>query len=712
MSRGNLQGTFRVKSFPRLCSLSPQAMEGDPGLPQTSPRPGPESEPPPTPLPEAAGSRPALPHRQQRSSSAPAPSPLLLAPSCRETLKCDWSRRSEAPPSGARIASGTKRCSSGAPEVREEAEPTRNVTAASANQSAGKGRGLAVPRSREGQRGSRDKPGQNGTKRDRTGQTGTDGTNRDLREKPGPTGQTGTGGNRDRNRDRDRPPSPASIWTGTASDRSHRGVTATGTTGPGPVPPALATLRFCLPRSFPRWPRRSMSHAVLLLRRLRERRRHRNRDSGEEQDWGGDQHGVRDQDLDRDQHRDRHRARHQNLDEDRDHPRHRDENHERDRAQGWAQDQHHSPDLPARISLPAPSAAPPSPSPSPRRGRRRRPYPAQRIYRVRCSFLELSEEQALRRCRLDRAAIAALCRELGADLQSLTGRSHALPVAVKVTSALAFLASGSFQTASRLSTGISQSAMSNCLAQFLAALQRRAPRYIAFPPPPAPPGDPPALPGVLGLVGAMHVALRAPADNEPLFRNAANFHSINMQVVCDRHGAITNVVAKFPGSCANATVLENSALARLMEGSRMEGVWLLGDRTYPLKPWLLTPISGPRGAAELRYNALHSRTLDPLRRTLGLLRHRFRCLAGGGLQYSPPKVCQIFLACCILHNIALRRRVPLEPPEGLPPAPGHPEPPPQPPPPPGPGSREGRAVRARVVQQYPVPRQNGSVTPQ
>ncbi|RMB90530.1 hypothetical protein DUI87_33131 [Hirundo rustica rustica] len=396
-----------------------------------------------------------------------------------------------------------------------------------------------------------------------------------------------------------------------------------------------------------------MSHTVLLLRRLRERRRHRNRDSDEEQDWdrhGGqdhdrdrDQHREREQDHDndRDKHRERHREREQDHDSDRDQHRDRDEDRERD--QDRAQDLHHAshPTPPCRSSLPAPSGGPstPSPSPSPRRGRRRRrPYPAQRIYRVRCSFLELSEEQALRRCRLDRAAIAALCRELGADLQSLTGRSHALPVAVKVTSALAFLASGSFQTASRLSTGISQSAMSNCLAQFLAALQRRAPRYIAFPPPPAPPGDPPALPGVLGLVGAMHVALRAPADNEPLFRNAANFHSINMQVVCDRHGAITNVVAKFPGSCPNATVLENSALARLMEGTRPEGVWLLGDRTYPLKPWLLTPISGPRGAAELRYNALHARTLDPLRRTLGLLRCRFRCLAGGGLQYSPPKL--------------------------------------------------------------------------
>ncbi|XP_064593027.1 putative nuclease HARBI1 [Zonotrichia leucophrys gambelii] len=443
-----------------------------------------------------------------------------------------------------------------------------------------------------------------------------------------------------------------------------------------------------------------MSHAVLLLRRLRHRHREGNRDSDEEQDGereqdcdrDREQHGEREQDCDRD------RARDQFWDRDWDEP------HERTRDQCRAHDRHPAP---TGISLPA---APPSPLP--RRGRRRRrPYPAQRIYRVRCSFLELSDEQALRRCRLDRAAIAALCRELGADLQSLTGRSHALPVAVKVTSALAFLASGSFQTASRLSTGISQSAMSNCLAQFLAALQRRAGRYIAFPPPPEPPGDPPAaLPGVLGLVGAMHVALRAPADNEPLFRNAANFHSINMQVVCDRRGHITNVVAKFPGSCANATVLENSALARLMEGSRSEGVWLLGvtqvcphhsrcnsgDGSYPLKPWLLTPIAGPRGAAELRYNALHSRTLAPLRRTLGLLRRRFRCLAGGGLQYSPPKVCQIFLACCILHNIALRRRVPLlEPPE---PCPALPEPPPQPPPPPGPGAREGRAVRARLVQ--------------
>ncbi|OXB69498.1 UNVERIFIED_CONTAM: hypothetical protein H355_003583, partial [Colinus virginianus] len=212
-------------------------------------------------------------------------------------------------------------------------------------------------------------------------------------------------------------------------------------------------------------------------------------------------------------------------------------------------------------------------------------YPEHRVYRARSSFLDLSDEQVLRRYRLDKAAIAGLCRELGADLESVTGRSHALPVAVKVTSALTFLASGSFQTATRDTTGISQSAMSNCLAQFLEALQRRAARYIAFPSPRRGSALPAApFPGVLGLLGSMHVALRAPSENEPAFRNARNSHSMNMQVVCDAAGAITNVVAKFPGSCPNAAVLESSALARLLDATRPEGVWLLGVRLLELRP--------------------------------------------------------------------------------------------------------------------------------
>ncbi|KAJ1112657.1 hypothetical protein NDU88_000918 [Pleurodeles waltl] len=39
---------------------------------------------------------------------------------------------------------------------------------------------------------------------------------------------------------------------------------------------------------------------------------------------------------------------------------------------------------------------------------------------------------------------------------------------------------------------------------------------------------------------------------------------------------------------------------------------------------------------------------------------RTKCLhmTGGSIFYSPKKVCQIIVACCMLHNLALRRQVP------------------------------------------------------
>ncbi|KAJ1195166.1 hypothetical protein NDU88_004447 [Pleurodeles waltl] len=33
-------------------------------------------------------------------------------------------------------------------------------------------------------------------------------------------------------------------------------------------------------------------------------------------------------------------------------------------------------------------------------------------------------------------------------------------------------------------------------------------------------------------------------------------------------------------------------------------------------------------------------------------------MTGGSLYYSPKVVCQIIVACCMLHNLALRRQVP------------------------------------------------------
>ncbi|KAJ1137867.1 hypothetical protein NDU88_004263 [Pleurodeles waltl] len=87
---------------------------------------------------------------------------------------------------------------------------------------------------------------------------------------------------------------------------------------------------------------------------------------------------------------------------------------------------------------------------------------------------------------------------------------------------------------------------------------------------------------------------------------------------------------------------------------------IIGDSGYPNLSWLLTPVRNPRTRAEDRYNEAHGQTRRVIERTFGLLQARFRCLhmTGGSLYYSPKKVCQIIVACCMLHNLALQQQVP------------------------------------------------------
>ncbi|KAJ1168846.1 hypothetical protein NDU88_000759 [Pleurodeles waltl] len=94
------------------------------------------------------------------------------------------------------------------------------------------------------------------------------------------------------------------------------------------------------------------------------------------------------------------------------------------------------------------------------------------------------------------------------------------------------------------------------------------------------------------------------------------------------------------------------------EGDTVEAVDV-GDSGYPNLSWLLTPVRNPRTRAEERYNEALGRTRTIIERTFGHLKARFRCLhlTGGSLYYSPKKVCQIIVACCMLHNLVLTRQV-------------------------------------------------------
>ncbi|KAJ1108224.1 hypothetical protein NDU88_005606 [Pleurodeles waltl] len=154
--------------------------------------------------------------------------------------------------------------------------------------------------------------------------------------------------------------------------------------------------------------------------------------------------------------------------------------------------------------------------------------------------------------------------------------------------------------------------------------------------------------------------LWSPRRSEQVYRNRKSYHSMNVQMVCLADQYISHVNAKFLGLVHDAYILRKSSIPYVMDQLQRHRVWLLGDSGYPNLSWLLTPVRNPRTGAEERYNEAHGRTRRIIEGTFGLLKARFRCLhmTGGSLFYSPKKVCQIIVACCMLHNLALRRQVP------------------------------------------------------
>ncbi|XP_029463347.1 putative nuclease HARBI1 [Rhinatrema bivittatum] len=301
-----------------------------------------------------------------------------------------------------------------------------------------------------------------------------------------------------------------------------------------------------------------------------------------------------------------------------------------------------------------------------------------RFIRTRATLFGMCERDVVRTFRLNSRAIFFLYEDLRCDLEPQTNRHHAVPGLTKLLGALNFFGTGSFQSPVSVVAGMTQASVSRHLSQVLQAMMKRMRKYIVFPTDPAELQQIcsgfmgiAGMPNVLGAIDCTHIAFTPRLDEESAFRNRKHFHSMNVQVVCDAHLRILNVVANYPGSCHDAYIFARSSLGtRFPEGKYGEG-WLLGDGGYGCKPWLLTPLQSPRTAAENRYNEAHGSTRNVIERTFGVLKGRFRCLdrSRGALRYSAEKVVSIILACCMLHNICQRFGVDAEVDENLPPDP-------------------------------------------
>ncbi|XP_054729655.1 putative nuclease HARBI1 [Anastrepha obliqua] len=262
----------------------------------------------------------------------------------------------------------------------------------------------------------------------------------------------------------------------------------------------------------------------------------------------------------------------------------------------------------------------------------------------------------------------SMCRSLIEDLLPYDKQDTSLPLALRFLTTVNFYTSGSFPKRSNSNKifDISQPSMSRSLSSITELLVTQKGDEICFP------GINESqavvkkgfkeqfdMDNTLGVIGTAHIKILAPKDkfgSEEYF-NEHGEYSIKVEGICDHRLLFTSLNARSPGSLSNSSIWRSSSARQFLIkhyklGSR--NTWLLGDVTYPLEPWLLTPVT-PRSRLELSYNDRNRRAHNCIKQAFAVLRTRFKCLSKGRrLYYKHERAANIIYACAILHNILLK----------------------------------------------------------
>ena len=100
-----------------------------------------------------------------------------------------------------------------------------------------------------------------------------------------------------------------------------------------------------------------------------------------------------------------------------------------------------------------------------------------------------------------------------------------------------------------------------------------------------------------GCIDGTHILIKTPSENSQDFFCYKQFHSLNVQAVCDFRGLFMDVDCRWPGSCHDAKVFSNSMIHKrisannlpithcsLLPGYDRIPNYLIGDPAYPLLP--------------------------------------------------------------------------------------------------------------------------------
>ncbi|KAI9552688.1 putative nuclease HARBI1 [Daphnia sinensis] len=99
--------------------------------------------------------------------------------------------------------------------------------------------------------------------------------------------------------------------------------------------------------------------------------------------------------------------------------------------------------------------------------------------------------------------------------------------------------------------------------------------------------------GVVGCIDGTHIRIVRPKHHEKAYINRKNYHSLNVQAICDANHRFLSVCATKPGSCHDSTIFKGSIIGKKFESGQFGESFLSGDSGYCNTTFHLTPYSDP-----------------------------------------------------------------------------------------------------------------------
>lgn len=311
------------------------------------------------------------------------------------------------------------------------------------------------------------------------------------------------------------------------------------------------------------------------------------------------------------------------------------------------------------VSLPSVSSVYSDRSNQQRIIRHRRP----RVFGVVTNPINIyDDEEFKKRFRLSKGSVRYVLNLITDNIKPMTARNRSISAMNQLLITLRFYACGTFHinigdhfnvtkaTVSRIVHKVSHTIarLRNRFIKMPQSLQKRREICAAF-------YSIAGFPNVIGAIDGSHIRVQSPGGRAAeTFRNRKGYFSFNVQVICDAHLNIMDVVARWPGSAHDSHIFNNSLVRARLENNEFDDKYLLGDKGYPCRRYILTPVHNPETRAQRRYNSAHIATRNTIERTFGVLKRRFPCLSVG-LRVSVNKAIPIIIATCILHNICRSR---------------------------------------------------------